>query len=590
MSIQTIIKEISVVDHFMDFSVEVLCDHYRQGLRAPRIEVVFDNGTDDRRMVLHANTFGPIEGEEGAVCYATTLFNMDCVFWDCSWKDCQISLDIEYDGIIYTQVPLLSEASKAGRKNVVTIKENQILLHFEEGVDSVEKTELSPIAAIAAILLHVGTALIGILLLPWFCLDVLGMLLLGTEYVEGDVKGSFLKRYIFYVSWRFFSFGRNKNGVAGMKINILQLTYQLISSFTFKKKGILFLSSRRADLTGNFEYVYDYLKDDPATKIRFWLHPEEIRHTSFISVIDLAIKAARSKVILIDDYILFLEYMGISRKTKVLQLWHACGAFKTFGFTRFGKKGGPLQESKNHRNYSYTFVSGADIAKYYAEGFGISEKKVLPFGVPRTDMFFDEDIKKKKQEEFYTANPGLKDKKVILFAPTFRGNGKQTAYYDKSRFEPDKMMDHLPDDYVLIIKHHPFVRLKYKIPERHKNRILDFSGKSEINDLLFVTDLLITDYSSVVYEASLLNIPMLFYAYDLENYVATRDFYAGYEHFVPGKIVRTQEELEKAILDNDFDVELVEAFCHKNFDFRDGKASQRIADFIKGELDQSNNT
>ena len=581
MSIQTIIKEISVADHFMDFSVEVRCDHYRQGIRAPRIMVVFDNGTDDRRMVVHANTFGPLEGEEGAICYATTTFNMDYVFWDCRWTDCRIRLDIEYDGIDYTRVPLLFEAGKAGRKNVVTMEDDQILLHFDEGVDSVERTPLSPLAAICALLLHLGNALIGILLLPWFCLDVLGMLLLGTEYVEGDVKGSFLKRYIFYVSWRYFSFGRNKNGVAGMKINLLQLTYQLVSSFTLKKNGILFLSSRREDLTGNFEYVYDYLKGDPAIKIRFWLHPEEIRHTSFGAVIDLAVKAARAKVILIDDYILFLEYMGISRKTKIIQLWHACGAFKTFGFTRFGKKGGPLQESKNHRNYSYTFVSGTDIAKYYAEGFGLSEKKVLPFGVPRTDMFFDEDIRRTKRDEIYSANPVLKDKKVILFAPTFRGNGKQTAYYEKGRFEPEKMMEHLPDDYVLIIKHHPFVHLKYKISEKGQARILDFSGKSEINDLLFITDLLITDYSSVVYEASLLNIPMLFYAYDLENYVATRDFYSGYEHFVPGRIVRTQEELETAILENDFKAELVEAFCKKNFDFRDGKASKRIADFIK---------
>ena len=146
------------------------------------------------------------------------------------------------------------------------------------------------------------------------------------------------------------------------------------------------------------------------------------------------------------------------------------------------------------------------------------------------------------------------------------------------------MMEHLPDDYVLIIKHHPFVRLKYKIPERYQNRIFDYSGESEINDLLFITDLLITDYSSVIYEASLLNIPMVFYAYDLENYIATRDFYSGYEHFVPGKIVRSQEELESAIIEGDYKAELVEAFCHRNFDIRDGQASRRIADFIKEQL------
>jgi CDP-ribitol ribitolphosphotransferase len=94
---------------------------------------------------------------------------------------------------------------------------------------------------------------------------------------------------------------------------------------------------------------------------------------------------------------------------------------------------------------------------------------------------------------------------------------------------------------------------------------------------------LITDYSSVIYEASLLNIPMLFYAYDLENYVATRDFYSGYDHFVPGKIVRTQDELLTSIKEEDFSHEKVEEFCRHNFDIRDGKAAERIAGFI-GEL------
>ena len=214
MSIQTIVKEIAVADHLMDFSVEVRCDHYRLGLRAPRIEVVFENDKDSRRMPLHANTFGPVEGSEGAVSYHTCQYNLDVVFWDCQWKDCRIFLDIEYDGETYHQVPMLSEAGNSGRKNVITMEERQILLHIPEGIDSLDRMELSPIGAILACLLHLGTAFLGILLLPWFCLDVLGMLLLGTEYVEGEVKGSFLKRYIFYVSWRYFGFGRNKNGVA----------------------------------------------------------------------------------------------------------------------------------------------------------------------------------------------------------------------------------------------------------------------------------------------------------------------------------------------------------------------------------------
>ena len=164
-------------------------------------------------------------------------------------------------------------------------------------------------------------------------------------------------------------------------------------------------------------------------------------------------------------------------------------------------------------------------------------------------------------------------KKVILFAPTFRGNGKNSAYYEKKRFDPNRFIEALPEEYILLIKHHPFVDLTYNIKDRNASRIFDFSDKSEINHLLFITDVMITDYSSVVYEASILDIPMLFYAYDLENYISSRDFYTEYKNFVPGKIVRTQEELVDSILNNDCKQELVKDFCQKNFDIRDGKAS-----------------
>ena len=122
--------------------------------------------------------------------------------------------------------------------------------------------------------------------------------------------------------------------------------------------------------------------------------------------------------------------------------------------------------------------------------------------------------------------------------------------------------------------------MTYNIKPEYRDRVYDFSAESEINELLFVTDILITDYSSVIYEASLLGIPMLFYAYDLESYVASRDFYSGFEKFVPGKIVRNRKALTKAILEEDFEQEKVDIFCRQNFDIRDGKASKRVGDFI----------
>ena len=105
--------------------------------------------------------------------------------------------------------------------------------------------------------------------------------------------------------------------------------------------------------------------------------------------------------------------------------------------------------------------------------------------------------------------------------------------------------------------------------------------------MLFFTDLLITDYSSVVYEASTLNIPMLFYAYDLEEYISKRDFYEPFETFVPGKIVKDFDSMIAAIYNGDFEQEKVEPFCQRNFEFRDGGSTDRVIDWlILGNLPQ----
>ncbi len=176
--------------------------------------------------------------------------------------------------------------------------------------------------------------------------------------------------------------------------------------------------------------------------------------------------------------------------------------------------------------------------------------------------------------------PQLRDKRIILFAPTFRGNGQMSAYYPADAFHVDEFMEALPADTALLIKYHPFCPERPVIPEGYKDRVLDLSDEDELNDLLFITDLLITDYSSVVFEASLLDIPMLFYAFDLFDYISKRDFYYDFESFVPGKIVFSQRELTEAIVAGDFESEKVPPFKTKFFDHLDGRSSRRVADLI----------
>ena len=347
-----------------------------------------------------------------------------------------------------------------------------------------------------------------------------------------------------------------------------------------KKNRVTFMSGRRTELGGNLEFVWKELENEEDIELKTMFFAQ----TSMMKMVKVLPKFlklyATSRVVVVDDFFRLLNTFKRPEDTRIIQLWHACGAFKTFGYTRLGKPGGPHQYDKNHRMYDYAIVSSNEIARHYAEGFGISDSCVLATGVPRTDIFFDEGYSVKIKEELYERHPELKGKKVLLFAPTFRGNGQVTAYYEIDRLEINELKRTLGDDWAIIIKLHPFCKERFLIGEEFEDSIIDLSNEDELNDLLFITDLLVTDYSSCIFEASLLDIPMVFYAFDLEEYVRDRDFYYEFESFAPGKIVKTEDELIKCIKEKDFEQYKIKDFKNKFFDNTDGKSSKRIADKI----------
>ena len=275
-----------------------------------------------------------------------------------------------------------------------------------------------------------------------------------------------------------------------------------LKKITPDPKLITFLSTRREELSGNPAFVYEHLKEHADIRIKTFCAKSDVTQMSAEEMKELARLVAESGVIVLDDYTSFIHRINVHPDTKIIQIWHACGAFKTFGFSRLGKSGGPKQKNPSHRNYTYATVSSKKVVSQYAEGFGISTDQVLPLGVPRTDVFFDPAYQEQTKSRLYAKYPMLKDKKVVLFAPTFRGKGAKSAHYPMEMFDVGMFMDALPEDYVLIIKHHPFIREKHPVPERCKDRVIDLSGMDELNDLLFITDYVITDYSSLVFEAS----------------------------------------------------------------------------------------
>lgn len=425
----------------------------------------------------------------------------------------------------------------------------------------------------------------AIIMLPLFMID--GLLRI-TDIIQMPARfcdESPLKRYLAYVFWKFSKVATLKVALWTAKRYIFKRCYGFYKLFNkVHNNRITFISLRRDDISGNFAFVYDKLKNVDGLDINFILNDHTIADMSFKEIRSFTKACATSKVVVLDEFTPQIHYIDLRPQTKLIQLWHACGAFKTFGFTRLSKPKGSPQTTRNHRSYDYVTVSSTYCKKCHSEGFGIATDNVVATGIPRTDVFFDDAYKKQAQEKFYKEHPNFKGKKIVLFAPTFRGMVKETAFYPTEMFDLETVCQKLPEDYVFIVKHHPFVNDVQPIPKKYKDRIIDLSEDSELNDLLFVTDVIITDYSSLVFEASLLDIPMVFYVFDLEKYINERDFYFDFKLYAPGKIVYSLEQLISAISTNDFCTERIKPFVDMFFDYRDGKSTERVVKLICDNL------
>lgn len=378
---------------------------------------------------------------------------------------------------------------------------------------------------------------------------------------------------------RFFSSSKREKSKMffSLIMSVLFLPYRRLK---VQNNKITFLSNRSDRLTGNIKSVFFEMTKLENADITVLCKKGGLK-ANLPNLFKFFRLYATSRVVFVDDYYHFLTYLKKKDDVKLIQLWHACGAFKTFGFSRLGRDSYLRQSSPNHRQYDYVIVSSDEVIPYYAEGFGIAMEKIIALGSPRCDVLENEDYKKRFIKKFYKENPNLKDKKIILFAPTFRGGGMGNCHYPVGKLDTEKILSNLDDEWVIAVKMHPYLKERPYRPEKYRDRIVDFTAQYDVNDLLFVADLLITDYSSVIFEASIVGVPMLFFAFDLNEYSRDRDFYCNFASFVPGKIVLTTDEIITAVKNNDYKLELVEPFKNRYFGNSTGNATENVVDFTK---------
>ncbi|MDD3795788.1 MAG: CDP-glycerol glycerophosphotransferase family protein [Lachnospiraceae bacterium] len=270
------------------------------------------------------------------------------------------------------------------------------------------------------------------------------------------------------------------------------------------------------------------------------------------------------------------------KETKVVQLWHACGSFKKFGYDT--EDDIPKQYHGNvFQNTDLVTVSAPGCVKPFASAMRLEEKNVQPIGVSRTDVYYSSDWKENCRREFYSLYPEAAGKRVILWAPTFRGNPGEPQLV---KLNLQRLQQKLGDEWLVISHVHPHMHEQYK----------DTDCKMASERLFPVTDVLIADYSSLIYEYLLFDGTMVLYVPDLEEYQSKRGFYLDFDE-IPGTKVFDEEELPE-VIERQYenwkrygadksenrrgksDPEKRKQFIQKYMSNCDGHATERIVEYI----------
>ena len=363
--------------------------------------------------------------------------------------------------------------------------------------------------------------------------------------------------------------------------------YSSYCNVPVQENKVLFLEMRFTKLSNSFQYLYKKLEESGEYDLQCsYVQFNFIRGREFTQRVNEMLKElATAKYVFVDDASLILSSIPLRKETIAINLWHACGAFKKFGRStaelKFGSSAATLDKYPNYGNLTHVTVSSPEVIWAYEEAMHLPKGIVKATGVSRTDQFYDKEFVESRKEKLYDIMPEAKNKKIILYAPTFRGH--VSTAYAPDRIDFERFYKELGDEYVLICKHHPFVKTPPVIPETLRHFARDLTKDLSIEDLLCCADICISDYSSLVFEYSLFEKPMIFYAYDYEDYCDWRGFYYDYSEFTPGPVVQTEEELLNTIkhINTQFNKQKVIDFKEKFMGSCDGHATERIIALMK---------
>ena len=352
---------------------------------------------------------------------------------------------------------------------------------------------------------------------------------------------------------------------------------------------VVLATGHGARIAGNLVWIREGLREArPAVPIVELAHRPGRGWRSLLAAAVNSVQSgfhlATARLFVVDDYFFPMYVIRPRRGTTFVQVWHACGAFKKFGYSvldkGFGADEAYVRSVPIHANYDLCLVSAARFAPFYAEAFRTPvERFSARYGIPRTDLFFDAPRIARTAAEVRRRYAIPEGRRVILYAPTFRGE-RITVARDPTGLDLGALRDVLGEDHVVLLRSHPFVRARQREDRAWEGFVIDASDYPDMNELMLVSDALVTDYSSAMYEFALIGRPIAFFAADHPAYEAERGFYLDYPNDLPGPVFTSSAELAAYLRAGDFDLDRVRRFAAGSFDVADGGATRRFVEGI----------
>ena len=372
-----------------------------------------------------------------------------------------------------------------------------------------------------------------------------------------------------------------------------KVIYKIFFIFPVDEKKVFFEAYYGRQYSCNPKYIYKELKQRNLGYKYVW----SLNNINLNKELDECIIVKRKSI-------KFLYHMATSKywvvncqmpanlkprkETKYLQTWHAAGVFKKFGLDIVEN----LEEDKKNwmkdsKNWNSLICSTPEITDIYSNAFNIRKGIIYPTGLPRNDLLFMFKNDKTKIEKIKEKLNIKKDKKVILYAPTFREHNGSFDF----KLDINKLKVNFGEEYVILLRLHSNISKsieKMFDNEKKEGFLLDLSKYDDVQELLLISDILITDYSSIVFDFAILERPIIFYSYDLTYYeMELRGFYYDYKSFVPGPIVYFDDDIVSLLKDynklcSDYDSKILEFAKRFNRPF-DAKASARVVNMLINE-------